>query len=75
MGVTRNLLKNAVKSVTTKLMDQVGGKLVATIADTSSDAPDAYYTPKRNKFAEMVAAEAAEADENETSDSDKTEDK
>ena len=59
MGVTRNLLKNAVKSVTTKLMDQVGGKLVANITDTSSDAPDAYYTPKRNKFAEMVAEEAS----------------
>jgi len=65
MGVTRNLLKGAFKSVTTKLMDQVGGKLVANITDTSSDAPDAYYTPKRNKFAEMVAEEAAEDESNE----------
>ena len=62
MSVTRNLLRGALKSVTTKLMDQVGSKVVANITDTSSDAPDAYYTPKRNKFAEMVAAEAAKED-------------
>ncbi len=60
MSVTRNLLRGALKSVTTKLMDQVGSKVVANITDTSSDAPDAYYTPKRNKFAAMVAEEAAE---------------
>ena len=60
MGVTRNLLKNAVKSVSTKLMDRVGSKVVANVTDTSSDAPDAYYTPRRDRYAAMVAEENAE---------------
>jgi hypothetical protein len=40
-------------------MDRVGGKFVAGFADTSSDAPDAHYEPKRNLYAQMQAEEAA----------------
>ena len=32
---------------------------VAGIADTSSDAPDAHYKPKRNLYAQMQEQEAA----------------
>ncbi|HJN74309.1 MAG TPA: hypothetical protein QGF58_10290 [Myxococcota bacterium] len=58
-GIGRKLLKNAMKGVYTRLMDKVGGKVVAGMADTSSDAPDAYYAPKRDKYREMVAEEQA----------------
>lgn len=58
-GIGKKLLKSAVKGVYTRLMDKVGGKVVAGMADTSSDAPDAYYVPKRDKYREMVAEEQA----------------
>lgn len=57
MGIARNLIKSALKGVYTRVMDRVGGKLVAGMADTSSDAPDAYYAPKRDVYAQMVADE------------------
>jgi hypothetical protein len=46
----------------TRLMDRVGGKLVTGLADTSSDAPDARYKPKRDLYSKMVAEEAAQSD-------------
>lgn len=55
MGITRNLLKTAAKKVTTRLMDRVGGRVVAMATDTSSDAPDAFYAPKRSLYEDMVA--------------------
>ena len=42
--IGRTLLRRA----TTKFMDKVGSKVVARMADTSSDAPNAFYEPKRN---------------------------
>ena len=59
MGITRRLLKAAVQSVYTKTMDKVGSKVVAGMTDTSSDAPNAYYTPKRNLYESMVEQEEA----------------
>lgn len=59
MGIARNLIKSALKGVYTRVMDRVGGKLVVGLADTSSDAPDAYYAPKRDVYAQMVAEEKA----------------
>lgn len=59
MGIARNLFKSAARGVYTRFMDKVGGKLVAGIADTSSDAPDAYFVPKRDVYAQMVADEQA----------------
>ena len=38
-------------------MDKVGSKIVAGMTDTSSDAPNAYYTPKRNLYESMVDEE------------------
>ncbi len=54
MGLARNLVRSTVKQLTTRLMDRVGSKVVAGMADTSSDAPNAYYTPKRQLYEEMV---------------------
>ncbi|MEE2750306.1 MAG: hypothetical protein VX519_02665 [Myxococcota bacterium] len=62
MGITRNLLKTAAKKVTTRLMDRVGGRVVAMTTDTSSDAPDAFYAPKRSLYQEMVA-ESSQSEE------------
>ena len=59
MGIGTRFFKNAVRGVYTRFMDKVGGRFVAGIADTSADAPDAYYTPKRDRYAQMVAEEDA----------------
>jgi len=61
MGITRRLLKAVVQSAYTKTMDKVGSKIVAGMTDTSSDAPNAYYTPKRNLYESMVDEEDKEA--------------
>jgi len=63
MGITRNLLKTAAKRLSTRLMDRVGSRVVAMTTDTSSDAPDAYYQPKRSLYEEMVAEEQAAAED------------
>ena len=57
MRVLPRLLRSALRGATTRLMDRVGGRLVASFADTSSDAPDAYYAPKRDAYAAMVREE------------------
>jgi hypothetical protein len=41
-------------------MDKVGSRVVAMTTDTSSDAPDAFYEPKRSLYEGMVAKEKAE---------------
>ena len=57
MGITRRLLRAVVQSAYTKTMDKVGSKIVAGMTDTSSDAPNAYYTPKRDLYESMVDEE------------------
>jgi len=57
-GFAAKLARRAV----TRLMDRVGSKLVSGIADTSSDAPDARYKPKRDLYSKMAAEEAAKKD-------------
>lgn len=39
--------------VWTRLMDKVGGRVVSGIADTSSDAPNAFHRPKRDLYRQM----------------------
>ncbi len=63
MGIAKNLLKTAAKRVTTRLMDRVGGRVVAMATDTSSDAPDAFYAPKRSLYQDMVAEEPSSKEE------------
>jgi hypothetical protein len=60
MGIARRLLKSVARGAYTRFMDKVGSRFVAGIADTSADAPDAYYTPKRDAYAKMVAEENGE---------------
>jgi|GEM_PF-1738356 len=67
MGITRRLIKSAVQTAYTKTMDRVGSKVVAGMTDTSSDAPNAYYTPKRSLYETMVEEEGqSDPDESET---------
>jgi len=58
MGIAKRLLKGAARGVYTRFMDRVGGKVIAGFADTSSDAPDAYYEPKRDVYKKMVEEQA-----------------
>ena len=63
MGIARNLLKTTAKRLSTRLMDRVGSRVVAMTTDTSSDAPDAFYQPKRSLYEEMVAQEQADPED------------
>ena len=51
------MAKGVAKKTITRLMDRVGGKLVSGMADTSSDAPDSRFKPKRDLYAKIVADE------------------
>jgi len=53
MSLPSRLLKNVAKKGWTKVMDRVGGRLVSGMADTSADAPDARFEPKRNLYEQM----------------------
>ena len=52
MGLARNLLKNLKET----LVGKYGEKIVSSLADTSSDAPNRFAAPKRSKYDEMVEA-------------------
>jgi len=41
----------------TKIMDRFGSKLVSGMADTSSDAPNAFHKPKRDLYSSMINQE------------------
>ena len=60
MGLARQLARTAARRYYTKLMDRLGSKLVVGLADTSADAPDAFYTPKRDLYRTMVDKEQKE---------------
>jgi len=56
------MAKGVAKKAVTRLMDRVGGKLVSGIADTSSDAPDSRFKPKRDLYSTMVSESDTETD-------------
>lgn len=58
----RGIAGKMAKKALTRLMDRVGGKLVTGIADTSSDAPDSRFKPKRDLYSKIAAEEAASED-------------
>lgn len=53
MGIAAKALKKATKKTRTWLMDRVGSRLVAGMADTSADAPNAFHKPKRDLYNKM----------------------
>ena len=53
MSAATRILRRAAKRTATKLMDKVGQRLVSGLADTSSDAPNAAYAPKRDLYSKM----------------------
>ena len=55
--IAGRMAKGVAKKAITRLMDRVGGKLVSGMADTSSDAPDSRFKPKRDLYAKIVADE------------------
>ena len=44
----------ALRKGLTKIMDRFGSKIVSGMADTSSDAPNAFHKPKRDVYSSMV---------------------
>ncbi len=53
----RGLAAKLARKAMTRLMDRVGGKLVSGLADTSSDAPDSRFKPKRDLYSKMTENE------------------
>ena len=48
MNLLIRIGRTLIRRASTKFMDKVGSKVVSRMADTSSDAPNASYEPKRN---------------------------
>ncbi len=57
-AIARNLARAMTRKVYDRVMDRVGGRLISGIADTSSDAPNAFYEPKRDLYRQMVEEES-----------------
>ena len=53
MKVIGRILKTFFRRASTRFMDKVGSKIVSRMADTSSDAPSAFYKPKRDIYEQM----------------------
>jgi len=60
-SIAGRMAKGVAKKALTRFMDRVGGKLVSGMADTSSDAPDSRFKPKRDLYAKIVADEKEQA--------------
>jgi hypothetical protein len=52
------MAKGMAKKAVTRFMDRVGGKVVSGMADTSADAPDSRFKPKRDLYSKMKAEDA-----------------
>lgn len=63
-GVVRSIGKK----VFTRLMDRVGSKVVSGMADTSSDAPNAFHKPKRDLYRQMEEEKEAKRQARKTGD-------
>lgn len=59
---SRSIAGRMAKKALTRFMDRVGSKLVSGMADTSADAPDSRFKPKRDLYAKMVAEEQETAE-------------
>lgn len=51
MGIAGSLLKG----VKDKIMSRYGEKIVSSLGDTSSDAPNKFSAPKRNLYEKLEA--------------------
>lgn len=56
------IARKAGKRLVTRLLDRAGS-LVGRVVDTSADAPDSRFVPKRDLYAKMNAAPEPEAPE------------
>ena len=63
MGLARDLVRKATKNLWVKFMAGTGGKWIAKVVDTSADAPDSRFKPKRNLYEQMLAEEQEGAED------------
>ncbi len=61
MALASRAFKKITQRAWTRVMDRIGGRLVSRMADTSADAPNAYYKPKRDLYARMQAEASGQA--------------
>ena len=57
MKIIGRIIKTFLRRASTKFMDKVGSKVVSGMTDTSSDAPSAFYEPKRDAYEKMKQAQ------------------
>ena len=60
MSIVSKIFKKVMKRTWTKAMDRLGGRLVSRMADTSSDAPNAFHKPKRDLYDQIRQQEIEE---------------
>ena len=63
MGVATSLFRKATKNVWVRVMNRAG-RLVGFAVDTSADAPEAGYQPKRDLYSKMAEEGAFEGKTN-----------
>lgn len=56
--MANGVVKSVGQRAWTKFMDRIGSRLVSGMADTSSDAPNAFHKPKRNLYQQMEEEKA-----------------
>lgn len=61
MGFAQNVFRRATRRLWVRVMERAG-KLVGRWVDTSADAPDSRFAPKRDVYRHMNAAAEAEHD-------------
>jgi hypothetical protein len=61
MGFAQTVFKRATRRVWVRVMERAG-KLVGRWVDTSADAPDYHYAPKRDLYRKIQEKEAQAAD-------------
>ena len=53
-NIAFKLTKKLLRQSFTRFMDRIGSKVVSRMADTSSDAPNAFHKPKRQVYKDYV---------------------
>ena len=60
MSLASKVIKNAARRGWTRVVSRFGARFVSGMADTSADAPDAHFEPKRNLYERMQRGEVDE---------------
>ena len=63
MSLLLKITHKVLKKTVTRFLDRIGSKFVSRMADTSSDAPNAFHKPKRQVYKDYVKDYKKEVEE------------